>query len=135
MKRSLVWMTILIVLLSVAAMGCSRTQKVIATQDGITAPYESLGFIEVNRKAPRIQCRRMFGQVWEWMTFGHSKNISEEAYLERKLDKKLIKAAKKIQKAEKVINVTYWPNLKEKKFPEGRIYARGEAIVYKRFPK
>lgn len=133
MKRSLVVFSMFLLVMSVVATGCSRVQKVIATQEGMTASYESLGVLEVNRKAPSLQCKRFFGKILEWVTFGHYKNVSQEVYLQRLLDKKLIKDAKKTHHAERVINVKYWPDLKAKKFPQGLIYAKGEMVRYKRF--
>ncbi len=133
MKRfSLLVMLMAVVLISA---GCGRTQKVIATQDGFSAPHESLGGVEVSREAPMIQSKRLFGQLWQWATLGHYQNIAQEAYLQGLLNKKLIKAAKKTHQAEQVIDVKYWPELSAKKFPQGLIYAKGEMIRYKRFPE
>jgi hypothetical protein len=133
MKRSLALGLAVLMLFSIN-MGCSRTQKVVVLQSGISEPYESLGSIEVDRKVPRIQYRRIFGKVWEWTTFGHCKNISQEAYLQGLLNKKMLKDARKNHHAEAVINAKYWPDLTAKKFPQGRIYAKGDMVRYKRFP-
>ena len=114
--------------------GCSRVQKVVAIQGDLNPPYDSLGSIEVNRPAPRISCRRIFGQAWEWITFGRFENISQEAYLRDLLNEKILKVARKNHQAEAVIHMQYWPDLTASKFPQGRIYAKGEMIRYKRFP-
>ncbi|HNX68749.1 MAG TPA: hypothetical protein PLL75_07860 [Candidatus Omnitrophota bacterium] len=133
MKRSLAIM--MAVSLMLGAAGCSSTQKIAATRGEVSGgkAYDSLGSVEVSLKAPCIPYRRMFGQLWEWMTFGHCHNISREDYLRGLLDKKLINAAKKGREAEEVIHVTYWPDLTTKKFPKGLVYAKGEMIRYKRF--
>jgi hypothetical protein len=133
MKRS--WaLALVVVMLFSMNLGCSRTQKVVALQGGISEPYESLGSIEVDRKAPMIQYRRIFGQVWEWVTFGHYENISREAYLQGLLNKKMLKVAKNDHHAEAILDAKYWPDLTAKKFPQGRIYGKGDMIRYKRFP-
>lgn len=132
MKRFFALMLIGVMLLGMNS-GCSGTQKVVASQGGISEPYESLGSIEVDRKAPRIQYRRISGQLWEWVTLGHYENITQEAYLQGLLDKKMIRDAKKIHHAEAVINVKYWPDLRAKKFPRGHIYGKGDMVRYKRF--
>ena len=53
--------------------------------------------------------------------------------MKRLLDGKLVKAAKKRYNAEAVVNVQYWPDLSSEKFPQGKVYARGEMVRYKRF--
>lgn len=133
MKRSMVLMLVLVMLFS-GSTGCSQAHKVIATQGGISEPSESIGSIEVERQVPRIAYRRIFGQLWEWITFGRSENISREAYLQGLLNKKMLKAAKNVYNAEAVIHTEYWPDLTEKKFPQGRVYAKGDMVRYKRFP-
>ena len=133
MKRSLVLTLVLMMFLGVNA-GCSSVQKVVATQGGISEPYESIGVIEVDRKVPWISYRRVFGKLWEWMTFGHCENISREAYLQGLLNKKMLKAAQNNHHAEAVIHVKYWPDLTAKKFPQGLIYVKGDMVRYKRFP-
>lgn len=133
MRRSFVLMLALVMVLG-GGIGCSRVQKVVVTQDAISEPYESVGAVEVERKVPRIQYRRIFGKVWEWITFGHAENISREAYLQGLLNKKLLSVAKDDHTAEAVIHVKYWPDLTAKKFPQGRIYGKGDMVRYKRFP-
>ena len=132
MKRSFVLMLALVMFFSLSA-GCSSVQKVVAIQGEISEPYESIGSIEVERQAPRIPYRRIFGQVWEWVTWGHCENISREAYLQGLLNKKMLRAAKNNQNAEAVIHVEYWPDLTAKKFPRGLIYGKGDMVRYKRF--
>lgn len=134
MKRVFSLMLVVVMLFSVNA-GCSRTQKVVVMQAEVSEPYETIGKIEVDRSVPRIQYRRVFGQLWEWMTFGHSDNLSSEAYLKGLLDEKMLRSAKKDYKAEAIIHAEYWPDLSAKKFPQGRIYAKGDMIRYKRFPE
>lgn len=114
--------------------GCSSSQKVVAMEGDFNQPYESLGVLEVDREVPRIQYRRVFGQLWEWITIGHAENISREDYLRGLLDKKILKAAKKNHQAEAVIFMQYWPDLTSQKFPQGRIHAKGEMVRHKRFP-
>lgn len=132
MKRSLAVMLVLsaFVLLT---MGCSRTQKVISTQGDLTASYQSLGQIEIERHVPRASLKRMFQHVGEWMTFGKYEMPARSEYLQGLLDKKLVKAAKKRHGAEAVIKVQYWPDLNSEKFPSGKMYAKGEMVRYKRF--
>ena len=115
--------------------GFSRVQDVVVTQDStsITIPYDSLGWVEVNRKAPLIQYRRVAGQLVFWGSFGYFKNPSQEVYLQSLLNEKIKKAAKTRYGAEAVINVKYWPDLTAAKFPKGLIYAKGEMVRYKRF--
>jgi len=132
MKYSWALMLVVVMLLGMNA-GCSRTQKVVAMQGDLGKPYESLGSLEVDRKAPWIPYRRIFGQIGEWLTFGHAENISREAYLQGLLNKKILKAAKKNHQAEAVIHMQYWPDLNAKKFPQGLVYAKGEMVRYKRF--
>ncbi|MFA7255570.1 MAG: hypothetical protein WC133_05690 [Candidatus Omnitrophota bacterium] len=133
MKRSFVFMLAVAMLFSMSA-GCSRVQKIVVTQGEISEPSEPMGSIEVQRKAPRIPYRRIFGQLWEWVTFGHCENISREAYLQGLLNKKMLKDAKNDYNAEAVIHVKYWPDLTAKKFPQGLIYAKGDMVRHKRFP-
>lgn len=134
MKCSWALVSIMVVFLGMNA-GCSSTEKVVAIQGDFSKPYESLGTIEVDRRAPRIQSRRIFGQVWEWITFGYVENISQEAYLQGLLNKKILKAAQKNHQAEAVIQMKYWPDLSSPEFPQGLIYAKGEMIRHKRFPE
>ncbi len=114
--------------------GFSRVQDVVVTQDStsITVPYKSFGWVEVNRKAPLIQYRRIGGQLLYWCSFGYFSNPTQSVYLQGLLNKLLAKAAKKRQGVEAVINTQYWPDLTAGQFPEGRIYAKGEMIRYKR---
>jgi hypothetical protein len=123
------------VLLAVFSAGCSRTEQMLVTQDAksLTIPYESLGWIQVDMKAPSVQYERVAGQLGEWVSFGFIKNPTQEEYLQKMLDKKIREVAKERYKAEEVINVKYWPELSSKAFPQGRMGARGEMIRYKRF--
>jgi len=121
--------------LVVFSAGCSHVQEMTVTQDAksLTIPYESLGWIQVDLKAPPIQYERVAGQLGEWVSFGFIKNPTQEEYLQKILNKKIREVAKEQYKAEEVINVKYWPELSSKSFPEGRIGARGEMIRYRRF--
>ncbi len=119
----------------VVLAGCSRVEKMVVTQDSksLTIPYESLGWIQVDLKAPPVQYKRVAGQLGEWVSFGFIKNPSQEEYLQGLLNEKIRGVAKERYKAEEVINVKYWPELSANAFPEGRIGARGEMIRYRRF--
>jgi hypothetical protein len=129
------WKTIFSLALLVVVAGCSHVEKMVVTQDAksLTIPYESLGWIQVDLKAPPVQYKRVAGQLGEWASFGFIKNPSQEEYLQGLLNEKIRGVAKERYKAEEVINVKYWPELSAKAFPEGRIGARGEMIRYKRF--
>ena len=115
--------------------GCSHVQEMVVTQDAksLTMPYDSLGWIQVDLKAPPIQYERVAGQLGEWVSFGYIKNPTQEEYLQKLLNKKMREVAKERYKAEEVINVKYWPELSSDAFPQGRIGARGEMIRYRRF--
>ncbi len=132
MKYSWVWVLAAVMVLGMNS-GCSSSQKVVAMQGDLGKSYESLGWVEVDRTVPRIQYRRIFGQLWEWITIGHVENLSREEYLQGLLDKKVLKVAKKNHEAEAVIHMQYWPDLAARKFPQGLIYAKGEMIRHKRF--
>ncbi len=134
MNRS--WKVIFSLAVLVAfSAGCSRVQEMVVTQDAksLTIPYESLGWIQVDLKAPPIQYARVAGQLGEWISFGFYRNPSQEEYLQNLLNEKIRGVAKERYKAEEVINVRYWPELSANSFPEGRIGARGEMIRYRRF--
>jgi len=129
------WKTILSWAALALLSGCSHVQEMVVTQDSksLTIPYESLGWIQVDLKAPPVQYKRVAGQFGEWVSFGFIKNPSQEEYLQGLLNEKIRGVAKERYKAEEVINVKYWPDLSAKAFPEGRIGARGEMIRYRRF--
>jgi len=132
MRKSLAVMSVLIVL-GFIFTGFSKAQKVIATQNDLTEPYESLGQIEVDRDVPSMSLQRGVQRLGEWVTFGKYDMPNQKEYLKGLLDEKLIKSAKKRYSAEAVIKVQYWPDLSSKKFPSGKIYAKGEMVRYKRF--
>lgn len=132
MKRSLALMFVLFAFMF-ALTGCSRTQKVVATEGDLVTPYQSLGTIDVYEHAPRVSLKRGFQHMFEWLTFGLYDMPSQKTYLQGRLNEKLVKKAEKSYGAEAVIRVQYWPDLSAKKFPKGKIYARGEMIQYKRF--
>ena len=132
MKKDLVLMLVLGVVVFLGT-GCSKTQKVVAIQGDLTAPYQSLGQITVDRDVPRTSLKRGIQHVGEWMTFGKYRMPTQHEYLQGFLDKKLVKIARDRHGAEAVIKVQYWPDLGSKKFAEGKAYAKGEMIRYKRF--
>ena len=134
MNRS--WRIVLgLLALAAFSAGCSHVEELVVTQDAksLTIPYDSLGWIQVDMKAPPIQYERVAGQLGAWVTFGYIKNPTQEEYLKKLLNKKIREVAKERYKAEEVINVNYWPDLSANAFPQGRIGARGEMIRYKRF--
>lgn len=145
MKRSLCGMLgLLIVFITFAGFSrfediaeapFTRVQGLIVTQNSMSnmIPYESLGWIEVSCKTPRIQYRRIFGQLCEWLSFGYFPNLSRESYFRRLLNAQLARIAKKNPEVQAVINTNYWPNLMARRFPQGLIHAKGEMIRYKRF--
>jgi len=113
--------------------GCSKTQKVVVMQGDLTASYQSLGQIEVNQDVPRMSLKRGFQHLWSWMTFGCYHVPAQQEYLKGLLDKKIVKLAKNSYGAEAVIKAQYWPDLGSAKFPQGKAYAKGEMVQYKRF--
>lgn len=124
----------LALMMTIGFSGWSKTQGVTVIKEEISVPYDSLGEVEVNSKLPFFRGRTIGSQFLNWVvTSDLDGNTSQEAYLQDYLNKKLIKAAKKNHNVDALIHVKYWPDLKAKKFPEGRVYARGEMIRYKRF--
>lgn len=127
MKR-LNWAASLMVLAVVAA-GCAHKEKMNAVEGGIDWPYDLLGTEEVH-----INTNPWSPVNWGWdlreiFTLG----FADTSYPVR-LQKALIKKAKKYGDVNQIIHVTYWPAPSNGKFPKGKIYARGEMVRYKRFP-
>jgi hypothetical protein len=118
MKKSFALLCVLATALLLSA-GCSRTQKVVVHPGDLTTAYEPLGTIQVEQTVPRFRLMRCFR--------------SQPEYLKGLLDKKMVKIAKARYGAEVVIKPEYWPDLASKKFPQGKVYAKGEMVRYKRF--
>lgn len=115
-------------------LGFTRVKGVTVVEDAasIVVPYESLGWVEVSRKAPLIQYRRVGGLLVQWCSFGYFHNPSQETYLRGLLNKKLVQASQKQKGVDAIINAKYWPDLIAGQFPKGLIFAKGEMIRYRR---
>ncbi len=122
-----------VIIFAMAITGCSRMQKVIATPEGASMPYESLGVLEVKKEAPAFGASYRLQQTLSLVSFRLYEKPSQEAYFQKLLDKELVCDAKKKYGADAVIHVKYWPDLNAAKFPKGLIYAKGEMIRYKQF--
>ena len=115
--------------------GCSRVEKVRATEEGKGIPYDSLGTVEVKEKAYRLTPSAAFWTGVEITTLTFADTPSRGEHYKKYLRMKLEKVADKRYNADAVINVHYWPDPESNSFPDGYIYARGEMIRYQRFPK
>lgn len=105
--------------------GCSRIQPRLY-QEACERPYVVLGIAEVSVKAPRKILR------------GDKASIKAEkraAKLQKKLNKALVKRAKKLYHADAVSKVEYWPALNALDFGQKEVFARAEMIRYQAFPE
>ena len=118
----------LVFLLAVNFTGCGHTEKVRAVTEAASKPTESLGTLEVhvNTNPWSITNWGYFFKELLTLSFG-------DTSYETRLKKKLIEDSQKFD-ADQVVNVEFWPDLKMKKFPDGKAYARGEMVRYRRFP-
>ncbi|HTL48734.1 MAG TPA: hypothetical protein VL688_11810 [Verrucomicrobiae bacterium] len=121
-----------VMILIFAFSGCARTEKVRAVEAPASAPYDTLGTLEVQERACRI-APVLTGMTKEAVTLGRADTSRAEMY-KNKLKDTLARTAKNRYGANAVVNVTYWPDPASSVFPEGYIHARGEMIRYKKFP-
>ena len=105
-----------------------------SVEGDITTPYESLGTLEVKQMAPLVSPRGVLWTGVKLATLGFAKTPSRGDHYKSFLRSELSYLAKSRYGADKVINVTYWPDPQSFAFPHGLIYARGEMIRYSRFP-
>jgi len=129
------WITVLILAVSCSFLGCSRTQKVTAYETGSEIAYVHLGTLEVQEKAQDMDPRHAMMQGLEVATLTLADSPSRAEIYKASLRKKLAEVAKRKYGAHAVIHVTYWPDPSMDKFPEGKVFARGEMIRYKPFPE
>lgn len=125
--KNIQWGLGLLFLLGVL-MGCSRTEKFKAVEGPIETPYDSIGTLEVHLNTSPWKPVNWGWDLKKILTLGFG-NTSYQ----RRLQKELVKKAKKHGDVDQLINVTYWPSPDSKGFPHGRIYARGEMVHYRRF--
>ena len=118
-----------------AVSGCARVEKFQAIEGDKEIPYESLGTLEVNTKATRLNKRSFFWTSTEVMTLGFADTPGRGDHYKQILKKKLIEKAKERYGADAVIKVQYWPDPDSDSFAHGLIYARGEMVKYTRFPE
>lgn len=114
-------------LLTAALTGCTHTEKVTAVTVEAARPVDELGTLEVSQKT----------NPWAFVNWGSALkeiftlSFADTSY-EARLKKKLIKKSKKFH-ADQIVNVKFWPELDSGRFPNGRVYARGEMVRYRRF--
>ena len=115
--------------------GCARTEWVRAVEGDDVPEYHSLGSIEVKQLAPVVTAKGAFWTGVEAMTLGFAKTPSRGEHFKDSLRSELAYLASHRYGADKVINVTYWPDPDSYSFADGLIYARGEMIRYAHFPE
>ncbi len=120
---------VLVFIFTASLTGCTHTEKVRAISGEVSQPFDSLGAVEV----------RISTNPWAPGNWGHffkelfTLTLADTSY-ETRLKKKLVKESNKF-KADQIVKVTFWPDLNTVKFPDGKVYARGEMIRYRRFPE
>lgn len=112
------------------AAGCTHTLKVKATEDAAQVPYESMGTLEVS-----VPVNPWDATNWHWSIREVGTLSFADTTYGKRLRKKLAKVASKHAGVNQIVNVEYWPDPSTGKFPDGRIYARGEMVRFKPFPK
>ena len=117
----------LALLLTSTLTGCSHVEKRQAITGESSKAVESLGSLEVHLNTNPWLPANWWNDLKEIFTL----SFADTSY-EKRLNGKLVKESKKYG-AEQVINVTFWPDLNSRKFPEGKVYARGEMVRYHRF--
>lgn len=128
-------LTLIAILILPAALGCARVEKFQAIEGDKDIPYESLGTLEVNTKATRLNTRSFFWTSTEVMTLGLANTPGRGDHYKEMLKSKLVDKAKQRYGADAVIKVQYWPDPDSDGFAHGLIYARGEMIKYTSFPE
>lgn len=109
--------------------GCAHTEKIRAVTSDASRPSEGLGTLEVFVKT----------NPWSPSNWGvffkelFSLTFADTSY-EARLKTRLVKKAAQFS-ADEVVKVQFWPDLNSSKFPNGKVYARGEMVRYTRFPK
>ena len=121
-------LAVLAFILTVAFTGCMHTEKRRAVTEESSQPFESLGVLEVHIKTNTWAPSNLGNFFKELFTL----SFGDTSY-ETRLKKKLIKESDKFN-ADQVVKVTFWPDLNLNQFPDGKVYARGEMIRYRRFP-
>lgn len=120
-------LALLLLLLASMWAGCARTEKRTVTQGDLQSPYASLGTLEVNIKTNPWHPVHWGSYLKEIFTLTFA-----DTSLQSKLTHKLLKKSKGFG-ANQIIKAEFWPDLKSKRFPEGKAYARGEMVRPKRF--
>ncbi len=124
---------VFILLLLPMGLGCARVEKFQAIEGDKEIPYKSLGTLEVNTSATRLNTRSFFWTSTEVMTLGLAKTPGRGDHYKEMLKSKLVAKAKKNYGADAVIKVQFWPDPDSDSFPHGLIYARGEMVKYVSF--
>lgn len=115
------------VLLTATFAGCTHVEKRKAIEGDVSKPYDSLGTLEVHVRTNPWKPINWWNDVKEISTV----TLANTSY-DKRLREKLVEDSKKYG-ADQVIKVEFWPPLDSKHFPEGKVFARGEMIKYRRF--
>lgn len=116
------------VLITATLTGCTRTEKVaVLTSEAPSRPAEPLGTLEVSQKTNPWAPANWGSALKEILTL----SLADTSYQAR-LNKKLVERSEKFR-ADQIVNVKYWPDLDSRKFPNGKVHARGEMVRYKHF--
>ncbi len=107
-RLSIVW------ILAFVFTGCFSGRDVQILEGESDKAYVSLGHIEVKIPA----------QLSVWRQGPRYKKI---------LRRELLQRAKPLE-ADALIHIRYWPDLSEKNFPDGFVYAKAEMIRFQKFP-
>ena len=119
-----------LMILALLVTGCAHREKFRAVEGGTDTPYKLLGEIEVHVSTNPWKPTTWFWHLKKVLTLG----FGDTSY-ERRLQRALVKKAKKHFDVDQIINVKYWPPLDSRVFPKARVHARGEMIHYQRFPE
>jgi hypothetical protein len=117
------------------ATGCARVEKVVAVESGSEIPYISLGTLEVKERISSFEPSQMVWGGVEVLSLSFANTPKRWEQYKKLMRRRLAELAKERYGAHAVINVVYWPDPSNSKFPEGYLYARGEMIRYQRFPQ
>lgn len=126
---------VLVFFVACALTGCTRTEKVVLTTGDVTTAYEPLGEIQVEDSVSKFNFPNVFHFMGQMLIYNRYPTSGQSESLQGRLNKKLRKIARKRYGADAVINVHYWPDLNSAKFPKGMVYAKGDMVRYKNFPK
>ncbi len=122
-----------LMMFGIVITGCARVQEVTAVEGDTSVPYDSLGTLQVEKKVPYVRSSGLWWGTVEVVSLGLAGTPSRGEQLKKSLRSKLAETARKQCKADLVIKVEYWPDPESSKFPDGRVYARGEMIKLRRF--